>query len=129
MKTRDQMILDYYALEDELYAQSVWSGHETAIIYLDELYKKNRETMKRLNLSTTDLDEKQRKASEGLNNLDNLDNLDNRAFSDFKILDDRFLDAMDKACYLIGKKLNTSRKEAIEILKRKKKGSVLFPME
>lgn len=119
MKKRDQMILDYYALEDEFYAQPAWSGRESAIIYLDELYKKNRETMKRLNLSTTDLDEKQRKAVEGLGKVS--EGLDNYAFSDFRILDNEFLDAMEKACYLIGEKLNTSREEAIEILKRKKK--------
>lgn len=117
MKKRDEMILDYYDLEDELYAQSVWSGHETAVVYLDDLYKKTRETMKSLDLSTDDLDEKKKKAEEGMDNCA----LGICSFPDFKILDDSFLDAMDKACYLIGEKLNTSREECIEILKRKKK--------
>jgi hypothetical protein len=114
-KTREEMVLDYYDLEDELDASPTWRGRESAIFYLDELYKKTRETMQMLNLSTADLDEKQKKASEGLDNCE----FGNCAFRDFEILDDSFFDAMDKACYLIYKKLNTSREEAIEILKRR----------
>ena len=114
-KTREEMVLDYSDLEDELFASPTWRGRESAIFYLDDLYKRTRETMKSLDLSTDDLDEKHEKAAESLDNCASPD----FKFSDFELLDDSFFDAMDKACDLIGEKLNTSREEAIEILKRR----------
>lgn len=114
-KTREEMVLDYWDLENELYALPTWSGRETAILYLDELYKKTRETMKSLDLSTDDLDEKYKKAAEGLDNC----TFSDFKFSDFELLDESFLDAMDKACDLIGEKLNTYLGEACEILQRR----------
>lgn len=114
-KTREEMVLDYWDLESELYALPTWCGRETAVIYLDKLYKKTRESMKSLALSTDDLDEKYKKAAEGLDNC----TFSDFKFSDFELLDESFLDAMNKACDLIGEKLNTSREEAIEILKRR----------
>ena len=73
-----------------------WSAHESAVIYLSELYEKTKDAMKELQISTTDLEKAAKAAREAEDTSD---------FATFKALDDVFYKEMEKAYHLISEKI------------------------
>ena len=69
-------------LRDEFDAQPAWAAHESAVIYLSDLYEKTKEAMKEFDISTADLE----KAAEAARKAES----DGSDFKTFKALDDDF---------------------------------------
>lgn len=86
-------------LRDEFDAQPAWAAHESAVIYLSELYEKTKEAMKELQIDTANL-EKAAKAAREVE-----DTSDFEAFMAFMALDDAFYKEMEKAYHLISEKI------------------------
>jgi hypothetical protein len=80
-------------LRDELDAQPAWAAHESAVVYLEPLYKKVKEVMNELEIDTDNL----KKAADAARKAES----DGSDFEAFKALDDDFFEAMVVAYNLL----------------------------